>query len=78
MSAAGVDVRWYPLVFAIALFSLEPAEMQNPAFTPKDIAIVKTVGITGSEQQGWGGGGFETRFLLGSGFLLVKALYDAL
>jgi hypothetical protein len=36
-------VRLYPLVFAIGLFSIEPADMQNPAFTPKDILIVKTV-----------------------------------
>jgi hypothetical protein len=39
-----MDVRLYPLVFAIALFSIEPSEMQNPAFTPKDVAIIRMVG----------------------------------
>ena len=42
----GTDVRLYPLVFAIALFSIEPAEMQNAAFTPKDVTIIKTVSPT--------------------------------
>jgi hypothetical protein len=38
-----MDTRLFPLVFAIALYSIEPAEMQNAAFTPRDIAIIRTV-----------------------------------